>query len=46
MNHFREIYFRQELVLRPITEALQDAFFGLFDGRTEDKYGGLSSVTA
>jgi len=30
----------------PITEALQDAFFGLFDGRTEDKYGWLSSVTA
>ncbi|MBK8975817.1 MAG: branched-chain amino acid transaminase [Planctomycetes bacterium] len=28
----------------PITEALQDAFFGLFDGRREDRHGWLSLV--
>jgi branched-chain amino acid aminotransferase len=28
----------------PITRALQDAFFGLFDGRTEDRWGWLSPV--
>jgi branched-chain amino acid aminotransferase len=28
----------------PITEALQSAFFGLFDGRTPDKYGWLEPV--
>ncbi len=28
----------------PITEALQDAFFGLFDGRTEDRWGWLDPV--
>jgi branched-chain amino acid aminotransferase len=30
----------------PITKALQQAFFGLFDGRTEDRYGWLSVVNA
>lgn len=29
---------------RPITTALQDAFFGLFDGRTEDRRGWLVPV--
>ncbi|MEM7453084.1 MAG: branched-chain amino acid transaminase [Planctomycetota bacterium] len=29
----------------PITEKLQGAFFGLFDGTTEDKYGWLDAVT-
>lgn len=28
----------------PITHALQDAFFGLFDGRTEDRWGWLEPV--
>jgi branched-chain amino acid aminotransferase len=28
----------------PITRALQQAFFGLFDGRTEDRWGWLSSI--
>jgi branched-chain amino acid aminotransferase len=28
----------------PITRALRDAFFGLFDGRTQDRYGWLSVV--
>ncbi|MGL1956657.1 MAG: branched-chain amino acid transaminase [Colwellia sp.] len=28
----------------PITKALQDAFFGIFDGTTEDKWGWLESV--
>ena len=28
----------------PITAAIQDAFFGLFDGRTEDKWGWLEPV--
>ncbi|KJV36636.1 branched-chain amino acid transaminase [Luteibacter yeojuensis] len=28
----------------PVTRALQDAFFGLFDGRTEDRWGWLSPV--
>ena len=28
----------------PITERLQDAFFGLFSGKTEDKWGWLDSV--
>ena len=28
----------------PITKALQDAFFGIFDGRTEDKWGWLTPV--
>ena len=28
----------------PITEAIQAAFFGLFDGNTEDKYGWLDLV--
>lgn len=28
----------------PITEAVQSAFFGLFDGTTEDKWGWLDSV--
>ncbi|MBV1910986.1 MAG: branched-chain amino acid transaminase [Kangiellaceae bacterium] len=28
----------------PITEKIQSAFFGLFDGSTEDKYGWLESV--
>ncbi len=28
----------------PITGALQDAFFGLFDGRTEDRWGWLEFV--
>lgn len=30
----------------PITEALQSAFFGLFDGRTEDRWGWLEPVDA
>ena len=30
----------------PITRALQQAFFGLFDGRTEDRWGWLSSIHA
>jgi branched-chain amino acid aminotransferase len=29
----------------PITKALQDAFFGLFDGRTPDKWGWLEPLT-
>lgn len=29
----------------PITRALQQAFFGLFDGRTEDRWGWLEQVT-
>ena len=28
----------------PITRALRDAFFGLFDGRTQDRYGWLTHV--
>ncbi len=28
----------------PVTAELQDAFFGLFDGRTEDRWGWLDSV--
>jgi len=28
----------------PITRTLQDAFFGLFDGRTEDRWGWLTPV--
>lgn len=28
----------------PVTKALQDAFFGIFDGTTEDKYGWLDPV--
>ena len=30
----------------PITEQIQTAFFGLFDGRTEDKWGWLTSVNS
>lgn len=30
----------------PITRALQQAFFGLFDGRTEDRWGWLTPVYA
>jgi branched-chain amino acid aminotransferase len=30
----------------PVTRALQDAFFGLFDGRTEDRWGWLEYVDA
>ncbi|MEO5812973.1 MAG: branched-chain amino acid transaminase [Rhodanobacter sp.] len=30
----------------PITRALQDAFFGLFDGRTEDRWGWLTTVNS
>jgi branched-chain amino acid aminotransferase len=30
----------------PVTKALQDAFFGLFDGRTKDQYGWLDVVGA
>ena len=30
----------------PVTAALQEAFFGLFDGKTEDKYNWLSPVTS
>jgi branched-chain amino acid aminotransferase len=30
----------------PITRAIQDAFFGLFDGRTEDRRGWLETVAA
>jgi branched-chain amino acid aminotransferase len=30
----------------PITQQLRQAFFGLFDGRTEDRYGWLSLVDA
>lgn len=29
---------------RPVTQALQNAFFGLFDGRTEDRRGWLDPV--
>jgi len=29
---------------RPITSALQNAFFGLFNGQTEDKWGWLDEV--
>lgn len=29
---------------RPVTKAVQDAFFGLFDGRTEDRRGWLAPV--
>ena len=29
---------------RPVTKALQDAFFGLFSGETEDKWGWLDPV--
>ena len=28
----------------PVTQALQEAFFGIFDGTTEDKWGWLESV--
>jgi branched-chain amino acid aminotransferase len=28
----------------PVTRKLQDLFFGLFDGRTPDKYGWLEPV--
>ena len=28
----------------PITEKVQDAFFGLFNGKTEDKWGWLTPV--
>ena len=28
----------------PLTKQLQDAFFGLFDGRTADKWGWLEPV--
>jgi branched-chain amino acid aminotransferase len=28
----------------PITEALQNAFFGLFNGKTQDKWGWLDYV--
>jgi branched-chain amino acid aminotransferase len=28
----------------PITRALQEAFFGLFDGKTDDRWGWLSPV--
>ena len=28
----------------PITEALQSAFFGLFDGKTKDKWNWLTKV--
>ncbi|HEY8682853.1 MAG TPA: branched chain amino acid aminotransferase, partial [Rhodanobacter sp.] len=30
----------------PITRQLQQAFFGLFDGRTEDRWNWLSYVSA
>jgi branched-chain amino acid aminotransferase len=30
----------------PITRQLQQAFFGLFDGRTEDRWGWLTPVHA
>ncbi len=30
----------------PITRSLQQAFFGLFDGRTEDRWGWLDLVGA
>ena len=30
----------------PVTKALQQAFFGLFDGRTEDRWSWLSLVNA
>lgn len=30
----------------PVTAALQKAFFGIFDGTTEDKYGWLESVNS
>lgn len=29
---------------KPVTKAIQDTFFGLFDGRTEDKWGWLDPV--
>jgi branched-chain amino acid aminotransferase len=29
----------------PVTRALRDAFFGLFDGRTPDRYGWLMHVS-
>ncbi|MEM9421112.1 MAG: branched-chain amino acid transaminase [Pseudomonadota bacterium] len=29
---------------KPVTKAIQDVFFGLFDGRTEDKWGWLDPV--
>ena len=29
----------------PITKAIQDAFFGLFDGKTKDKWGWLDPVS-
>lgn len=29
---------------KPVTKAIQDKFFGLFDGRTEDKWGWLDPV--
>ncbi len=28
----------------PVTEQLQNAFFGLFNGQTEDKWGWLTPV--
>ena len=28
----------------PVTEQLQNAFFGLFNGKTEDKWGWLTPV--
>ncbi len=31
---------------RPVTRALQDAFFGLFDGRTADRWGWLEPLEA
>jgi branched-chain amino acid aminotransferase len=30
----------------PVTRLLRDAFFGLFDGRTQDRYGWLTHVNA
>ena len=30
----------------PVTRALQDAFFGLFDGRTADRHGWLTPLVA
>ena len=30
---------------KPITKSIQDIFFGLFDGRTEDKWGWLDPVS-
>src|SRR5210317_193770 len=29
----------------PVTKQLQDSFFGLFDGKTEDKWGWLESIS-